>query len=69
MSDVLESNVAPFTPEAAARQLLDKFGGEASRKALQYAHDCIASDLPAIGAVWYQAMRLIELRGLADRIN
>lgn len=65
----METNVAPFTAETAARRLLDKFGGDASRKALQYAHDCFADGLPAIGAVWYQAMRLIEVRGDAVAVN
>ena len=60
MTDELETNVEPFTPEVLARRLIEQYGDQAAMQAALNADHFYARNDEAVANVWHEAVKIIE---------
>jgi len=60
MSDEMETNVEPFTPEVLARRLIEQYGDQASIQAALNADHFYARNDEAVANIWHEAARIIN---------
>lgn len=60
MSEELESNVEPFTPEVLARRLIEQYGDQAAIQAALNADHFYERNDEAVANIWHEAARIIN---------
>ena len=60
MTDELETNVEPFTPEVLARRLIEQYGDQAAIQAALNADRFYARNDEAVANIWHEAARIIS---------
>lgn len=60
MTGDLVSNVEPFTPEALARQMIERYGDDAGLQAAMNADHFYEHNQNHIAKIWHEASKIIE---------
>ncbi|MES2291791.1 MAG: hypothetical protein V4527_00650 [Pseudomonadota bacterium] len=60
MSDELETNVEPFTPEVLARRLIEQYGDQAAIQGALNADHFYERGDEAVANIWHEAVRIIN---------